>query len=91
MPAVELFLLGVLAALCLVAGLCFLKFWRKTKDPLFLAFGASFLIRSVNDATRASMERPNEATTWSYMIGIVSSLLILVAILYKNFGENGKR
>lgn len=80
----EIFLLGVFAALSVVVGLFFIKFWRKTADSLFLAFALSFIIRGLNDATRASMARPNEGTLWSYLIGIASSLFIIVAIVRKN-------
>ena len=87
--AVELFLLGVLASLCIVAGLFFLKFWRKTRDSLFLAFAASFLVRGLNDASRASMAHPAEASVWSYLVGLASSLLIVVAIVRKNLDRGG--
>lgn len=80
----EIFFLGVMTALCVVAGLFFLKFWRKTRDALFLAFAASFFVRGFNDGVRLSMPHPNEATTWSYVIGLVSSLLIVIAIIRKN-------
>ena len=44
----DAFLLGVIATSCIVAGMFFLRFWRDTRDQLFLAFGASFLIEGVN-------------------------------------------
>lgn len=81
---IEILLIGVLAGLCLVAGLFFLKFWRKTHDSLFLAFAASFFIRGLNDANRASMTRPSEASIWSYLVGLAASLLIVIAIVRKN-------
>lgn len=87
----EYVLIGVLATLCFVAGLCFLRFWRKTRDPLFLAFAASFLIRAFNDAGRGTMAHPNQGTLWSYLVGIASSLLILIAIVGKNLGAKDKR
>ncbi|HEX3744442.1 MAG TPA: DUF5985 family protein [Bryobacteraceae bacterium] len=88
--AIEIFLVGVLSALSLVAGLFFLKFWRKTADTLFLAFAASFFIRGLNESMRASMARPNEATLWSYIVGMASSLLIVIAIVSKNMGRKDR-
>lgn len=85
----ELFLLGFLAALYLVAGIVFFKFWKRTGDPLFLAFAASFGIRCINDANRASMAHPNEASLWTFVVGVMSTGLILVAIVWKNM--EGKR
>lgn len=86
----EIFLLGVLSALCLVAGLFFLKFWKKTRDALFLAFAASFFVRGLNDATRISMERPSEAAVWSFLVNLATSLLIVIAIVGKNVGRNDR-
>ena len=84
---IEYFLIGVLAALCIVAALFFLKFWRKTRDALFLAFSASFLIRGFNDASRTTMQHPNQASPWSFLVGLASSLLIVIAIVSKNVGR----
>jgi len=83
----EIFLLGVLSTLAIVAGAFFLKFWRKTRDGLFLAFAASFLIRGLNDIIRASMARPNEASPFSYLVGLGASLLIVIAIVRKNLNR----
>ena len=80
----EIFLLGVLSTLSIVAGLYFLKFWRKTRDGLFLAFAAAFLIRGLNEISRVSMARPNEASPLSYLVTLVASLLIVIAIVRKN-------
>lgn len=84
----ENFLLGVFATLCLVAGAYFFKFWRKTRDPLFLAFAASFCIRSLNNAAKMSLSDPNTASTWSVIVGLLASLLIVIAILRKNLDGN---
>ncbi len=81
---IETFLLGVFAALSVVAALYFLKFWRKTRDALFLAFAASFLIRGLNEAIRANLANPSEATVWNYLVGFAASLLIVIAIIHKN-------
>jgi len=89
-PPYELFLLGVLSALSLVAGMFFLKFWRKTRDSLFLAFAVSFFIRAVNDISRGSMHRPNEATLWSFLVSLAASLLIVIAIVWKNLDRSGR-
>ncbi len=44
MSVLEAFLLGVIATSSLTAGVFFLKFWRKTRDSLFLAFGLAFFV-----------------------------------------------
>ena len=67
-----------------VAGLFFLRFWRETKDRLFLAFAVSFLIEGVNRTALALSERPNEGAPFFYVVRLLAFLLILGAIVDKN-------
>ena len=78
------FLLGVVVATSLVAAAFFLKFWRKTRDWLFLAFAAAFLIEGVNRLAFLWMDPPNEGTPLVYIVRLFSYLLILAAIIHKN-------
>jgi uncharacterized membrane protein HdeD (DUF308 family) len=80
----NLFLLGAITAGFLVASLFFLRFWRETKDRLFLAFGISFLMEAINRAALALSDTPNEGAPFSYVIRLSSYLLILIAIADKN-------
>lgn len=80
------FLIGVIATSSVTAGFFFLKFWTKTRDSLFLAFGASFLIEGLNRCAVLFVQKPNEGSPWIYLVRLVSMLLILVAILRKNLG-----
>jgi uncharacterized membrane protein HdeD (DUF308 family) len=83
------FLLGVIATSSLIAGMFFLKFWRRTHDVLFLAFGAAFLIEGFNRVTLLFTAHPNEASPWFYLVRLFSFLLILGGILKKNYGSRG--
>lgn len=83
---VDGFLLGVIATTSVTAGLFFLKFWRKTRDSLFLAFGASFIIEGLNRCAVLFVQKPNEGSPWIYLVRLLSTLLILAAILRKNLG-----
>jgi uncharacterized membrane protein HdeD (DUF308 family) len=80
------FLLGVIAMSSLVAGAYFVKFWRGTRDTLFLAFAAFFLIEAANRTALAFFARPNEGSPWIYIIRLLALLGILTAILHKNYG-----
>lgn len=80
------FLLGVIATASITAGVFFLKFWRATRDPFFLAFAASFIVEGLNRCSVLFMDRPNEAIPGTYLIRSFSLLLILLAILRKNYG-----
>lgn len=82
------FLLGIIATSSLTAGMFFLKFWRRTQDGLFLAFGAAFLIDAFDRVTLLFSEHPNEASPLYYVVRLFAFLLILGGILRKNYGKN---
>lgn len=84
---IEGFLLGVIATASVTAGLFFLKFWRTTRDSFFLAFAASFIVEGLNRSAVLLVEKPNEGSPWTYFVRLVSLLLILAAILRKNYSK----
>jgi len=86
---IEAFLVGVIATASLTAGLFFLKFWRETRDWFFLAFAASFTIEGLNRVAVLYLPRPNEGSQVIYLVRLFAFLLILIAILKKNYGKNG--
>ncbi len=81
---IEGFLLGVIVATSLIAGLFFLKFWRETRDLLFLAFAAAFFVEGINRVGVLLVAKPNEGNPTIYIIRLVAFLLILAAIVWKN-------
>jgi uncharacterized membrane protein HdeD (DUF308 family) len=81
---IEGFLLGVIATASLVAGGYFLKFWRKTRDTLFLGFAAAFFIEGVNRTCFLFVEKPESGSVVLYTVRLLSYLLILLAIAHKN-------
>jgi uncharacterized membrane protein len=85
---IEAFLVGVISTASVTAGLFFLKFWRDTRDSFFLAFSASFMIEGLNRFTVLLLPRPNEGSPWIYLVRLLAFLLILFAILRKNYGKS---
>ena len=83
---VEPFLLGIISALSLTAALYFLKFWRRTGDGLFLAFSIAFFIEAGNRIAVIFLKNPSEGSPSIYLIRLGAFLLILGAILRKNYG-----
>ncbi|MGH9735014.1 MAG: DUF5985 family protein [Candidatus Acidiferrales bacterium] len=88
---VEAFLLGVIAITSLTAGLFFLKFWRRTRDSLFLAFSVAFFIEGVNRTAVLNARHPNEGSPWIYTVRLIAFLIILGGILHKNYGSQQSR
>ena len=86
---VQAFLLGIIAATSLTAGVFFLKFWKKTRDSLFLAFAIAFLVEGLNRIGFLVTAHPNEGSPWIYLVRLFAFLIILAAILRKNYGKSG--
>ena len=84
MIMLEGFLLGVIVTASLTAGGFFLRFWRQTRDTLFLAFAAAFIIEGLNRVSLLFVERPNEGSPAIYLVRLIAFLLILAAIIRKN-------
>lgn len=87
----EGFLLGVIVTASLTAAGFFWRFWRQTRDGLFLAFAAAFLIEGVNRMAFLLLEKPNEGSPVIYMVRLVAFLLLLGAIVAKNRRAPTKR
>lgn len=78
------FLLGAVVMACMVAGLFFLRFWRKTRDRLFLMFSIAFFLLGINWSALMLTSEQNEIRTALYVIRMLAFVLILLAIIDKN-------
>lgn len=78
------FLIGVIATTSVTAGVFFLKFWQRTRDSLFLAFGIAFIGEGLNRSALLFMRNPNEGSPIIYIVRLCLFLLILGAIIKKN-------
>lgn len=78
------FLSGVVTLGFVVAALFFLRFWRDTRDPLFLSFAGAFLLLGVGQAVLALAGIPDEHRSWVYLLRLVAFLMIILAIVRKN-------
>jgi hypothetical protein len=67
-----------------VAGLFFLRFWSRTRDRLFLFFGAAFWLLALNRALVATLDIAREDQSWVYVLRLIAFCLIIAAILIKN-------
>jgi hypothetical protein len=79
------FLGGAVTLGYLVGGLFFLRFWRRTRDRLFLAFAIAFALFALNQALVDLLDVVREAWSFVYALRVVGFLTILGAILDKNF------
>jgi hypothetical protein len=75
----------------LIAGLFFLRFWRRTGDGLFLAFWLAFWLFALTSALIALSGLPREEASWFYLLRLAGFGLIIAAILVKNAGPDRRR
>ena len=78
------FLAGAIVAGFALAGLFFLKFWRRTHDQLFLAFTGAFWLLGLSQALLTFSKVPLEERSVLYLVRLAAFVLILVAIWHKN-------
>ena len=82
------FFLGAVVLGCVVAGLFFLKFWRKTRDRLFLIYAVAFWILGANWMALAFINQ-DEVRTWLYAVRLLAFVFILYGIIDKNRPARG--
>jgi hypothetical protein len=68
----------------LVAATFFLRFWRRTSDRLFLAFGVAFALLSINQILATFIGAGDENVVYAYVLRVLGFILILAAIIDKN-------
>jgi hypothetical protein len=83
-PELYVFLSGAVAAGFFVAGLFFLRFWKRTRDGLFVAFAFAFWLLGLTQALLALTDIPVEERSWLYLLRLAAFSLILVSIGLKN-------
>ena len=81
---VALLISGAIVMGYAVAGLFFLRFWRETRDRLFVIFAAAFWILGLQRLALTFSRNMVEDDTGLYLIRLFAFLLILGAIVDKN-------
>lgn len=77
-------LYGALVAVSATAGLFFLRFWRDTRERLFVLFAAAFWLLAANWLGLALVRAPEETRAMFYLLRLGAFALIVVAVLEKN-------
>ena len=78
------FLSGAVSLGYFVCALFFLRFWTRTRDPLFLAFALAFGLLGFGQGVLALADIPTEERRYIYLIRLTAFALILIAIVRKN-------
>ncbi|WP_097092260.1 DUF5985 family protein [Novosphingobium sp. Chol11] len=78
------FLSGAVSFGFLLISLFFLRFWRETRDPLFVTFAVSFLLLGAGQIFLALGGIPDEQRSFVYLVRFAAFLLIIRAVVAKN-------
>lgn len=85
MMNITYFFSGIAMIGALLGGVYFFKFWKKTRDRLFLLFGISFWLLSLERVALLFATDPaREEYSYFYIIRLFAFLIIIVAIVDKN-------
>jgi hypothetical protein len=77
-------LIGATAMAALTAAVIFLRFWTRSRDPLFLLFSIAFGIDAVMRFVLGFSPQSGEDEPLYYLPRLVMFALIIGAIAYKN-------
>lgn len=78
------FVSGLITMGFVVAGLFFLRFWRRTGDRLFVAFAAAFWLLALNQTLLVLSEASVEERSWLHLLRLFAFAIIIAAIWFKN-------
>lgn len=90
-PTLMAFFSGLITMGFAVAGLFFFRFWRRTGDALFAAFGLSFWLFALNQSLLTLSGIPREEQSWIYLIRLAGFAVLIVAIVGKNWNRPNLR
>jgi len=84
-------LAGATAFASLVAALFFLKFWRKTRDTLFLFFAAAFAIDAAARFALAIVRVTDASEPLFFIPRLITFGLIALSIIAKNTRQKKRK
>lgn len=90
-PGINGFLAGLITMCFGAIGLCFLRFWHLSRDPLFVAFAIAFWLLAANQALVGLSIVPREEQSWVFLLRVTAFLIIVAAIVRKNIRQGNGR
>lgn len=85
------FLSGIATMGFFIAGLFFVRFWRRTGQKLFLAFGCSFFLFAANQSLIALAGSPKEDQSLFYLLRLAGFVILIAAIIAQNVAARNQK
>lgn len=83
------FLNGAIAMASIMCSMFFFRGWRHSADRLLLAFAIAFALFAFERIALACLREINETRPEVYLMRLAAYSIIILAILRKNFEEQG--
>ena len=74
---------GIAVAFAMI-GVSFIRFWRSSRNRLFLLFGIAFFVLAVERAVLVLIDPDNEFAPYVYAMRLLAFALIIAAIVDQN-------
>jgi hypothetical protein len=78
------FLWGVIAALSLVAAVFFWKYWRRTRDGLFLGLSVGFALLTLHWSALAVVNPSDDTRHYLYIVRFFAFVVMIAGVVAKN-------
>lgn len=78
------FIHGAVAMGCVVIGMFFFRFWRQSRDRLFLRFASAFWILSISYILLTVVAFATEWRVYIFIVRLIAFCMILYGIFEKN-------
>ena len=80
----KMMLLGAIAMAAFTIALIFIRFWRTTRDRLFLFFAVAFALIGLGRIVLGAVPHSDDQTPVIYLIQLLAFVVILFAVIDKN-------
>jgi hypothetical protein len=74
---------GIAVAFAMI-GVCFIRFWRSSRNRLFLLFGIAFFVLVAERVILVLVNPDNEVAPYIYSMRLVAFAIIIAAIVDQN-------
>ena len=78
------FLQGAVAMGCVTAGMIFFRFWRQSRDRLFLSFASAFWALAISYGVLGLVAFATEWRVYVYVIRLCAFCMIIYGVIEKN-------
>jgi len=77
-------IIGIIVMGYAIGALFFFRFWRESRDRLFLMFGIAFAVLGLQQLLYGLTDEASESPVLLYLIRLIAFVIILAGILDKN-------